>query len=221
MTLRRHFFTGLFVIVPAWGTWLILSALLGSLDGVLGPLLKAQGIYYLPGMGLLALAFVILAVGIAVGNLIGRRLLVLWEMALQRLPLVRNVYFLVKSIVDTFALQAEGTEKFRRVVLIEYPRAGAHTLGFVTGEMQGDRHLLAREKIINVFVPTVPNPISGFLLLVPESKVIPVTLSVEEAMKMAVSCGLYNPILTAQPRPESPSATDSSYAVGQGTGHYL
>jgi len=221
MILRRHFFTGLFVIVPAWGTYLILSGLLGSLDGVLGPFLKAQGIYYLPGMGLLALVLVIFTIGIAVGNLIGRRLLLLWERTLQRLPLVRNVYFLVKSIVDTFALQAEGTEKFRRVVLIEYPRAGAHTLGFVTGEMQGDRHLLAREKVINVFVPTVPNPISGFLLLVPESKVIPVTLSVEEAMKMAVSCGLYNPTLTAQPRSESLPTTDSPDVAERGPGHYL
>ncbi len=84
--------------------------------------------------------------------------------------------------------------------------------------MQGDRHLLARETVINVFVPTVPNPISGFLILVPESKVIPLTLSVEEAMKMTVSCGLYNPILTAQPRPEPLPATDSS---SHRAGHYL
>jgi len=220
MILRRHFLTGLFVIVPAWGTYLILSAIFGSLDGVLGPFLKAQGIYYLPGMGFFALVLLILSVGISVSNIVGRRLLALWERVLQRLPVVRNVYSLAKSIVDAFALQAEGSEKFRRVVLIEYPRAGAHTIGFVTGEMQGDRHLLAQEKIINVFVPTVPNPTSGFLLLVPESKVIPVTLSVEEAMKMAVSCGLYNPTLTAQPQSTPLPATDP-YVADPRTGHYL
>ena len=82
MTLRRHFFTGLFVIIPAWGTWLILSAFLGSLDGVLGSFLEAHGIYYLPCMGLITLVLVIFTVVIAVDNLIGRQLLALWEMAL-------------------------------------------------------------------------------------------------------------------------------------------
>ncbi len=199
--LRRYFVAGLLVIIPVWGTYLVLEALLLTMDGVLGDFLKGRGVYYLPGFGIFILSLVIIGIGALATNFLGRRLLHFWEGLLSRVPLVRSVYALAKSVVDTFSIHSDDQRKFNRVVLIEYPRKGSYTIGFVTGEMKGDTHRISSEKVVNVFVPTVPNPISGFLLLVSESEVIPVSLSVEEAMKMAVSCGLYNPPLISEEAP--------------------
>ncbi len=201
--LRRYFIAGLLAIVPIWGTYLILHALFETLEGVLGPFLQNHGVY-VPGLGVIVLLAIVLLVGMLASNFLGKRLLLMGEAWMKRVPLVRNVYVLVKSIVDTFSTQTQS--QFSRVVLVEYPRRGCHTLGFVTGEMKGDTGRIASNKVINVFVPTVPSPISGYLLLLSESEVIPITLDVEEAMKMVVSCGMYNPALLATSSP-SPAST--------------
>ncbi len=196
-SIRRYFIAGLLVITPVWGTYLILEALFVAMEGVLGSLLKESDVY-IPGLGILLLLVFVVSVGALTTNFLGKKLLLIWEGLLVRVPLVRNVYSLVKSMVDALSFQTGDKNKFSRVVLIEYPRKGSHTLGFVTGEFKGNRDRLSSEKVINVFVPTVPNPISGFLLFVPETEVIPLTLGVDEAMKMVVSCGLYNPTMIVE-----------------------
>ncbi len=193
--LRRYFITGLLVIVPIWGTYLILKTLFITMEGLLGNLVQSQGLYYIPGFGILLLISLIFLAGLFTTNIFGKKLFQLWEKLLDRLPLVRNVYSMVKSLVDTVSFQTGEKENFRRVVLFEYPKEGLYTYAFVTGEMNGKIDRISGGRIVSVFVPTVPNPISGFIIMVPESETIPLTLSVEEAMKIVFSVGLYSPEL--------------------------
>ena len=191
LLLKKYFITGLLVITPLWGTYLILKALFLTLDGVLGGLLKTHFRYYVPGLGVIVLILIILLAGLLTTNFLGRKVFDLWESFLQHVPVIRNVYSLVKSIVDTLSIQ--GKEKFNRVVLIEFPRKGQYSIAFVTGVTKGEIQELTKERVLNVYVPTTPNPTSGFFLLVPESEITPLSMSVEDGMKMIISGGLYTP----------------------------
>ncbi len=187
LLIKRYFITGLLVIIPLWGTYLILKALFLTLEGVVGGLLRTHFPYYVPGVGVLALILIVFFTGVFATNFLGRKLLELWEWFLKRVPVIRNVYNLVKSIVDTISLQ--GREQFNRVVLVEYPRKGCYSIAFVKGEVQE----LTHAKVVNVYVPTTPNPTSGYFLLVPEAEIIPLEMSVEDGMKMVISGGFYTP----------------------------
>lgn len=189
--LRRYFITGLLVITPIWGTYLVLSTLLRFLEGFLGNFLKDFGRFYFPGLGILALFVFILLVGLFTTNFIGRKVVALWEDIMTRVPFVRNIYSVFKHVVDTVSLQ--GKEHFSRVVLIEFPREGMYSIGFVTGVTRGEVQNLTAERVINVFVPTTPNPTTGYFLFVPEDKIIQLSMSIEDAMKMIISGGLYTP----------------------------
>lgn len=195
--LQRIFLTGLLVVVPIWGTYLILKTLLTTMEGVLGNLMQSRGLYYIPGFGILVLISIILVAGLFTTNIFGKKVFGLWEKLLHRVPLVRNVYSMVKSVVDTVSMQTGEKRNFSRVVILEYPRKGLFTYVFVVGEKEStiDRISPVGKNVLSVFVPTVPNPISGFIILVPESDVIPVTVSVEEAMKIVFSVGLHSPDL--------------------------
>lgn len=189
--LKRYFITGLLVITPIWGTYLVLSTLLSFLEGFLGESLKGIGKYYIPGMGIITLVVLIFLLGLLTTNFIGRKVMSLWERALNRVPLVSGIYTVFKHIVDTLSLQ--GKEQFNRVVLVEFPTDGLYSIGFVTGVTHGEVQNLTKETVINVFVPHSPLPTTGFFIFVPENKVIPLSISVEDGMKMIISCGLYTP----------------------------
>ena len=189
--LKRYFITGLLVITPIWGTYLVLSTLLRFLEGFLGNTLNGIGKFYIPGMGIITLVILIFLVGVLTTNFIGRKVMSLWERAMNRVPLVRSIYTVFKHIVDTLSLQ--GKEHFNRVVIIEFPRDGVYALGFVTGVTRGEIQNLTKETVVNVFIPTTPNPTTGYFVFVPENKVIPLTMGVEDAMKMLISGGLYTP----------------------------
>lgn len=193
--IRRYFIAGLIVIVPFWGTYLILKALFLTMDGILGNFMKAQDLYYIPGFGILLLLFLIFFAGVFATNIFGQKLFNLWEKLLHSVPLVRNVYSMVKSVVDTLSFQSGESENFTQVVLAEYPRRGLFTYGFVTSNVKGVIDRISMGKVLSIFIPTVPNPMSGFLILVPEEDVIPLTLTVEEGMKIIFSAGLYRPEL--------------------------
>ena len=197
--IRRYFIAGLLVITPIWGTYLILKTLLVTMERILGErlggVMESYGAHYVPGFGILLLLLLILLVGIFATNIAGKKLFSLWEKCLNQVPLVRSVYSMVKSIVDTVSAQSGNKESFRRVVLMEYPRKGLYTYAFVTGEARGSLKALSEERVISVFVPTVPNPVSGFIILVRESETIPLTISVEDGMKLVFSVGLYSPPL--------------------------
>ena len=196
VSLKRYFITGLLVVVPIWGTILVLKTLFVTLDGLLGDILeKYLTQRYVPGAGILILAAVILLAGLLATNIMGRRVVKLWEDLLQRVPLVRGIYATIKSMMDVLSFQDQNkeTSKYSRVVMIEFPRKGQYALALVTGVTPGEVQDISPDRVINVYVPTSPNPTSGYLLFVPESELIPVNMSVDEAMKMMFSGGMYTP----------------------------
>ena len=195
-SLKRYFLTGLLVITPIWGTVLILKTLFVTVDGILGNLLAklVTSDYYVPGLGILTLFLMIFFTGLLATNFIGGQIVRLWEEFLHRVPVVRGIYSTLKSMMDILSFQQR--EKYNRVVLIQFPKDGHYCFAFVTGVTQGQVQEISPDPLLNVYVPTSPNPTSGYFLLVPEKDVIPLDMSVEEAMKLIVSGGLYSP---AQP----------------------
>lgn len=201
VSLKRYFITGLLVIVPIWGTILVLKTLFVTLDGILGDIPETYLTQrYVPGVGILVLFLLIILAGLLATNIMGRRVVQLWEALLQRVPLVRGIYTTIKAMMDVLAFQEKtgGTKKYSRVVMIEFPRKGQYALALVTGVTPGEVQDISPDRVINVYVPTSPNPTSGYLLFVPESELIPVSMSVDEAMKMMFSGGMYTP-----PAPET------------------
>jgi len=160
------------------------------LDGFLRPWI-AQVWRPLPGVGLTVLLLLVLAVGVVVRSFVGHRIIHLYESVLNRLPFARSVYAGAKQLVE--ALSAGGGRSFRSVVLVEFPRDGCYALGFVTCDGMGEVQLKTPGTVTNVFVPTTPNPTSGFLILVPKQTLIPLSMTVEEAIKLIVSGGLVAP----------------------------
>jgi uncharacterized membrane protein len=189
--LKRYFVTGLLVVTPLWGTYLILKALFSSLEGVLGNLLASHTSFYIPGLGILVLAALLLVVGMLATNIFGRKLVEAWERLLKQVPVVKTVYQVLKAVVDTFSIH--NREQFSRVVLVEFPRKGQYSIAFVTGITKGEIQEITPERLVNVYVPTTPNPTSGYFLFVPEPEIIPLSMSVEDGMKMIISGGMYTP----------------------------
>jgi len=190
--LKRYFLTGLLVVTPIWGTVLILKTLFMTVDGILGDMLaRMVPGYYVPGLGIVALILLIFATGLFAANFMGRHIVRVWEDWLNRLPLVRGIYATLKSMMDILSFSDRGS--YHRVVLIQFPKNGHYCFAFVTGVTKGDSMALGQEPLVHVYVPTSPNPTSGYFLLVPEREVTSVDISVEEAMKLIVSGGLYSP----------------------------
>jgi len=191
-SLKRYFLTGLLVITPIWGTVLVLKTLFVTVDSILGEMLAevVTEDYYVPGLGILTLVILIFLAGIMATNLIGGRIVRKWEEFLDRLPVVRSIYATLKSMMDIVSFKQR--EKYNKVVMIQFPKDGHYCLAFVTGETREEVQSLAPEPLVHVYVPTSPNPTSGYFLLVPEKEVMSVDLSVEEAMKLIVSGGLYS-----------------------------
>lgn len=190
--LKRYFLTGLLVITPIWGTVLILKTLFVAVDGILGDVLaRMVPGYYVPGLGIAALILLIFATGLFAANFMGRQVVKLWEGWLNRLPLVRGIYSTLKSMMDILSFSDRGS--YHRVVLIQFPKNGHYCFAFVTGVTKDDSMTLGQDPLVHVYVPTSPNPTSGYFLLVPDREVISVDISVEEAMKLIVSGGLYSP----------------------------
>jgi uncharacterized membrane protein len=190
--LKRYFLTGLLVITPIWGTVLVLKTLFLTVDGILGNVLARWAPqYYVPGLGVLTLILLIFIVGLLARNFIGGQIVKLWEELLHRVPVVRGIYATLKSMMDIVSFKEK--ERYNRVVLIQFPKNGHYCFAFVTGVTHGEVQQISPDPLLNVYVPTSPNPTSGYFLLVPEKEVTPVDISVEEAMKLIVSGGLYSP----------------------------
>lgn len=211
-SLKRYFLTGLLVVTPIWGTVLILKTLFLTVDGILGDVMArfvTPG-YYVPGIGAVTLLLLILTTGILTTNFFGYQIVRLWEYWLNRVPVVRGIYATLKSMMDILSFKEK--EKYNRVVMIQFPKNGHYCFAFVTGMTQGEVQRLGPDPLLNVYVPTSPNPTSGYFLLVPEREVVPVDISVEEAMKLIVSGGLYQPVsstpapVAARPVAASPQA---------------
>ncbi|CUB07524.1 DUF502 domain-containing protein [Tepidiphilus thermophilus] len=200
--MRRYFVTGLLVWLPIVVTFAVLAWIVGTLDALIDWLperWRPETLlgYRIPGLGVVAAVSLVFATGIVAANVLGQRLIELWEALIRRIPIVKSLYSSVKQVSET--LFSEGGQAFRTAVLVEYPRRGAWTVAFVTGEppaaVVGGTGVA--EPMIAVYVPTTPNPTSGFLLLVPESEIIPLELGIDEALKYVISLGTITP--TAMP----------------------
>jgi uncharacterized membrane protein len=204
--LRAYFLTGVIVTAPIGITVFLVWQFISFLDDQVEKLLPAQYNpetylpFTLPGLGLLiTLAFLTL-VGMLTAGFAGRSLIRLGERLLSRMPVVRSVYGTLKQIFET--VLAESSTSFREVVLVEYPRRGIGALGFVTGPTRGEIQDKADDELVNVFLPTTPNPTSGFLLFVPKRELIPLDMSIEEGMKMVISGGIVAPKIAGGPEAE-------------------
>ena len=199
--LRRHvrgyFLAGVLVTAPLGITFYISWLLIRWVDAQVTPLLpptynpETYLPFAIPGLGLVIVFIVLTFIGWSTAGLLGR----LWTRAsehfLSRMPVIRSVYAAVKQIIETILKQQSNA--FREVVLFEYPRRGSWALGFITGQTQGEVQNLTADDVVNVFLPTTPNPTSGYLLCIPKRELVVLDMTVEEGIKMVVSGGIVTP----------------------------
>ena len=191
--LRRYFFAGLLVLLPLIITLWILGWIVGLMDGLLDilPAAARPSTYVpIPGLGAIITLSLIIFLGFLATRAFTRRALAVWDRFLIRIPIFRGVYSAVQKLVENIFSQERGA---RRVVLVEYPRKGMFTVGFATGYAAGELARFSEERLVNVFVPTTPNPTAGFYLLVPEREVMTLNMTPEEAFKLIVSGGMISP----------------------------
>jgi uncharacterized membrane protein len=194
--LKNYFLTGLLVILPIFITGYVIWFLIKAMDTFLKyiPTKYLPETYlniYIPGLGLILGVILIIAVGVLARNIAGRTVLQFWDNLIDRIPLARILYSSVKQLLQAFFFQ--NSDSFQRVALVEYPRRGIYVLGFITGESRGEAQEKINKKMINVFIPTTPNPTSGFYILVPEGDLTMLDMSVEDAFKLLISGGLVSP----------------------------
>ena len=195
-SLKNCFLTGLLVILPISITVYVIWVLIRAMDAILKyiPAKYLPETYLqidIPGLGLILVVILVFVVGLLTRNFIGRKIVKLGENIVDRIPLVRVLYTGVKQLLEPLFLQK--TNAFKRVALIEYPRRGVHVIGFVTGESKGEVQNKTSKDMMNVFVPTTPNPTSGFYILIPEDEVVYLNMSVEDAFKLIISGGIVSP----------------------------
>jgi len=201
--LRAYFLAGVLVTTPLAVTIALATWLIDFVDSRVVPLIpqKYNPDFYLkelfgfkiglPGLGLLVLIIFITLVGALTAGFLGRMVLRFYENMLNRMPIVRSVYGATKQILETVLHRQSGA--FRQPVLVEYPRRGMWAIAFITGRTEGEVQNLIADELINVFLPTTPNPTSGFLLFVPREDLINLDMTVEEAIKMVISAGIVTP----------------------------
>ncbi len=195
--LRNYFLAGILVTAPISITFYVTWGFLKFLDKKITPVIPE--IYnpntYLPvdipGLGLIIAVVFFVVVGFITRNFFGRLLIRISENILKRVPVISNIYGAIKQIFET--VMASQSDAFKEVVMFEYPRKGIWALGFVTGQTKGEVKTMTKDDTVNVFVPTTPNPTSGFLLFIPKKDVTYMKMSVEEGIKMIVSGGIITP----------------------------
>jgi len=194
--LRRYLIAGLLIWLPILVTVLILKFLIDLVDSTL--LLLPTSIqpehvfgFRIPGLGLLLSGVVLLATGMVMTNLLGTGMIRIWEGLLSRIPVVRAIYSASKQLTETLF---SGTGKsFRKVVMVHYPHGGSWTLAFLTGEGLREANEKSGKQLVNVFVPTTPNPTSGFFLMVPREDMIELDMTVDAGIKLILSAGAVVP----------------------------
>lgn len=190
-SIRRAFLTGMLLLVPAWGTFLILRALVTTVEGWIAALLGPSVTAGVPGLGLALLVAIILLAGAVSTHFLGQRLVRRTEEALKRIPLVRSIYATLQGMTDILNFR----QRFNRstVVAFPFPRDGLWALGFVMGGAPPPVQRVSSTPLVMLFVPTAIHPFTGYLAFVPRQQVCPLHLPVEDAMKMEFSAGLYRP----------------------------
>jgi uncharacterized membrane protein len=190
--IRHSFLAGILVIVPLGVTYLIIKLLFNGVDNILAPYIEKLVGLHIPGLGVAATIVLIFLAGLVARNVFGKTLLNYFHRAVSRIPVVGSVYVSARQVIE--ALGATDTRSFRRVVFVQYPRKGLLTMGFVTREHYAviDKQGKTTE-VINVFLPTTPNPTSGFLIVCKPSDAIKAGITVEQGIKLVVSGGILAP----------------------------
>lgn len=201
--IRANLLAGILFLTPIMATFYFLHIFFNWADGLLQIIPdRYQPANFLPfpipGLGLIMLFGVLLLTGFLVRNYLGRKLVHIWERIIDSIPMVNKLYQAIKQLVET--IFKHSPKDFKRVVLIEFPRKGIYAIAFMTGEAIGETHVAIGEtqkktdkKVIHVFMPTTPNPTSGYFLMIPEDSVIPLEMSVEDGFKLVISGGILNP----------------------------
>lgn len=195
LSLRKYLIAGLLVWLPLAATFFIIKLFLDVLDKLIVWLphdWRPENVlgFSIPGFGLLLAIAILLLTGMLAANLFGRRLVAFWEGLVNRIPLVRSIYISVKQVTET--LLGDSSRSFRRAVAVEYPRKGILSLGFQTGKALRSVDEKTRQQLVSVFIPTTPNPTSGFIIMVPEEDIHALDITVEEAFKYIISLGVIN-----------------------------
>ena len=194
--LRKWLFTGLLVVVPGVITAWVLAWIVGMLDVTLAILPEAWQPdrllgFHIPGFGVLLTLSILLAVGALASNFAGRKLVALGDALVSRIPVVRSIYSSVKQVSDT--LFSESGNAFRTAVLVQWPREGVWTVAFITGQPSGEVAGYLRDEFVSVYVPTTPNPTSGYFVLMRKSDCVELDMSIDAALKYIVSMGVVAP----------------------------
>ena len=194
--MKKYFITGLLVWVPLGITLWVLHLLVTSMDHsllLLPERYQTEVLFgvHIPGMGVLLSLLILFVTGLVTANFIGQRLLLYWESLLGRIPVVKSIYNSVKQVSDT--LFSSNGHAFRQALLVQYPREGSWTIAFLTGLPGGDVVNHLQGDYVSIYVPTTPNPTSGFFLMMPRKDVIMLDMSVDEALKYIISMGVVAP----------------------------
>ena len=208
--MKKYLVAGLLVWLPLAITIWVLSWLLGTLDGVFVWLLSAtqavmpesarasiDRLRHVPGLGVVAMAAGLLLTGVFATNIVGQWWLRQWDRVLGKIPIVKSIYNSVKQVSDT--LFSSSGNAFREAVLVQYPRQGSWTIAFVTGRPTGEVATHLPGECVSVYVPTTPNPTSGFFLIMSRAEVVPLRMSVDEALKYVISMGVVGPAALPPP----------------------
>jgi uncharacterized membrane protein len=199
--MRRYFITGLLIWVPLSITLWVISTLVGAMDQLLVLLPEGSrpsdllGVH-IPGFGVVLAVTIVLGTGLISANILGQRLVRFWEEVLNRIPVVKSIYGSVKQVSDT--VLSDSGNAFRKALLVRYPHGNAWAVAFQTGTPAKEIACMLPEEHISVYVPTTPNPTSGFFLVLPKSEVVELDMSVDEALKYVISMGVVAPAAKAE-----------------------
>lgn len=213
--MKKYLIAGLLVWLPLTITVWVLTSVLGVLDGLFAWLLSAsqallpesahaslEALKQIPGLGVIVMVLGLLVTGVFATNMVGQWWLSQGSRLLNQIPIVKSIYSSVKQVSDT--LFSSSGNAFREAVLVQYPRAGAWTIAFVTGKPGGEAGVHLAGDYLSLYVPTTPNPTSGFFLMVPRADVIALEMSVDEALKYVISMGVVAPPVTKPSPPPQP-----------------
>ena len=193
--LRNYLISGLLFWIPLILTIIVIKFFLEFINGLVPQEYLPEAIFNLettiPGSGIILLFLIIFITGILVTNILGRRLVALWEKLLNRIPGFRNIYNILKKVSDT--VLNTSSQSFKKAFLIQYPSKGIWVIAFQSGDYKGEAESIIGEQTINLFVPTTPNPTSGFFVLIPKKDAFELDISVEDAFKLVISAGVVTP----------------------------
>jgi len=188
--LKKYFISGVLVVVPLILTYIVLKFLFDTIDGILQPVIHELFGYYIPGLGLAVTLLLILLAGILTRNYVGARIYKIGERVLSKLPIIRPIYYSAKQLLES--VTEPSIKSFKEVALVEYPRKGSWSIGFISNYVEIENND-TKQKHISIFIPSTPTPISGMVVLLSVDEVLLLEMSVEEGVKFLVSGGVVSP----------------------------